>query len=53
MSDIYLELTLANIKDPQCQRKVSFLVDTEATRAWVSKEIAEAVGVEPPGSDGC
>ena len=50
MSDIYLELAIANIKDPQRQQRVSFLVDTGATRAWVSKEIAEAVGVEPVGT---
>jgi predicted aspartyl protease len=50
MSEIYLELTIANIKDPECQQEVSFLVDTGATRAWVSKEIAEAVGIEPVGT---
>ncbi|MFQ5794055.1 MAG: aspartyl protease family protein [Candidatus Bipolaricaulia bacterium] len=46
MSDIYLKLTVANINDPERQQEVSFLVDTGATRAWVSKEIAEAVGIE-------
>lgn len=50
MSDIYLTLTIANIKDPECQQKVSFLVDTGATRAWISEEIAEAVGIEPAGT---
>ena len=50
MSDIYLELTIANIKNPERQQVVSFLVDTGATRAWVSKEIAEAVGIEPVGT---
>ena len=50
MGDIYLELTIANIKDPERQQEVSFLVDTGATRAWVSKEIAEAVGIEPAGT---
>ena len=49
MSDIYLELTIANIKDPARQQEVSFLVDTGATRAWVSKELAEVVGIEPVG----
>jgi len=50
MGDIYLELTIANIKDPERQQEVPFLVDTGATRAWVSKEIAEAVGIEPAGT---
>ncbi len=50
MGDIYLKLTIANIKDPGRQQEVSFLVDTGATRAWVSKEIADAVGIEPAGS---
>ncbi|MFQ5882710.1 MAG: aspartyl protease family protein [Candidatus Methylomirabilales bacterium] len=50
MSDIYLTLTIANFKDPERQRKISFLIDTGATRAWISEEIAEAVGVEPAGT---
>ncbi len=50
MSDIYLELTIANIKHPERQQEVSFLVDTGAARAWVSKEIAEAVGIESVGT---
>ena len=50
MSEIYLELTIANIKHPERQQEVSFLVDTGATRAWVSKEIAEAVGIESVGT---
>jgi len=50
MSEIYLELTVMNIKDPERQKQVSFLVDTGSTRAWVSKEIADAVGIEPVGT---
>lgn len=50
MSDIYLELTIANIKDPERQQEVSFLVDTGSTRAWVSKGVAEAVGIEAAGT---
>ncbi|MBT9163291.1 MAG: hypothetical protein DDT24_00197 [Chloroflexi bacterium] len=49
MSEIYLKLTIANIKDPERQQETLFLVDTGATRAWVSKEIAEGVGIEPAG----
>lgn len=49
MSDIYLELTVANIKTPERQQKVRFLVETGATRAWVSKEIAEALEIEATG----
>ncbi len=50
MSDIYLTLTIANIKDPERQQKVSFLVDTGPTRAWISEEIADAVGIEQAGT---
>jgi predicted aspartyl protease len=50
MSEIYLELIIANIKDPERQQRVLFLVDTGATRAWVSKEIAGALGIEPSGT---
>ena len=50
MSEIYLKFTIANIKDSKRQQEASFLVDTGSTRAWVSKEIAEAVGIEPAGT---
>jgi len=50
MSEIYLEFTVANIRNLERQRRVSFLVDTRATRAWVSKEIAETLGIEPSGT---
>lgn len=50
MSDIYLKLTIANIKDPQRQREVSFLVDTGASRAWISQEIADVVGIDKAGT---
>jgi len=50
MSEIYLELIITNIKFPERKQRISFLVDTEATRAWVSKEIAEALGIEPSGT---
>jgi predicted aspartyl protease len=50
MSDIYLKLAIANIKDPQRQKEISFLVDTGASRAWISQEIADAVGIEKRGT---
>ena len=50
MSDIYLTLTVINIKEPKRQQEVSFLVDTGATRAWIPEEVAEAVGIEPAGT---
>jgi predicted aspartyl protease len=50
MSDLYLELIIANIKNPERQQKISFLVDTGATRAWISEEIAEAVGIDSVGT---
>jgi hypothetical protein len=33
MSELYLELIIANIKDPERQQTASFLVDTGTTRA--------------------
>lgn len=50
MSEIYLELTVANITNPRRRQKVSFLVDTGASRAWIPKEIAEAIGIETAGT---
>lgn len=50
MSDIFLKLAIANIKDPQRQKEISFLVDTGATRAWISQEIADAVGIKKIGT---
>jgi predicted aspartyl protease len=50
MGDIYLELTTANIKDPELQQEISFLVDIGATRAWIPEEVADALGIEPVGT---
>ena len=50
MSEIYLTLAVMNIKGPQRQREVSFLVGTRATRAWIPEEVVEAVGIEPAGT---
>lgn len=50
MSELSLKFTVANIRDPSRQQEVEFLVDTGATRAWISAEIALAVGVEPAGT---
>ena len=50
MGDIYLTLTIANIKDPERKRELSFLVDTGATRAWIPEEVAQSLGIEPAGT---
>ena len=50
MSEVFLELTVANIQAPERQQSVSFLVDTGATRAWISQEIADSLGIEPVGT---
>jgi len=50
MGDIYLELTVSNIHDPERQREISFLVDTGATRAWISKKDADDLGIQPAGT---
>ena len=50
MGDIYLELAIANIQDPERQQELTFLVDTGATRAWIPQQIAEAIGIQPAGT---
>jgi len=50
MGEIYLDLTVANIRDPDRQAEVAFLVDTGATRAWLPEETAESLGIEPTGT---
>jgi hypothetical protein len=50
MRDIFLKFTIVNIRDPSRQREIEFLVDTGSSRAWISEEIARAVGVEPAGT---
>jgi predicted aspartyl protease len=50
MSEIFLKLNIANIKDLQRQKEISFLVDTGATKAWISQELAEEIGIEKAGT---
>lgn len=50
MGDIYLDLTIANIENPGQRQDVSFLVDTGATFTWLSREIAQDIGLEPSGN---
>jgi len=50
MGDVYLELVVANIRDPERQQEVSFLVDTGATRAWIPQKVADDLGIEPAGT---
>ena len=50
MGDIYLNLTIMNIKNPDQRQDVSFLVDTGATFTWLSREIAESIELEPSGN---
>jgi len=50
VGDLYLELTVANIQDPERQQEISFLVDTGATRAWIPQTVADALGIQPAGT---
>lgn len=50
MGDIYLELTVANIRDPERQQEIAFLVGTGATRAWIPQQIADDLGIQPAGT---
>lgn len=50
MGDLYLELTIANLHDMERQKEISFLVDTGATRAWISEKMANELGIEPAGT---
>lgn len=49
MGELFLELTVSNVREPERHRQISFLVDTGATRAWVPQEVAETVGIQPMG----
>lgn len=49
MGDIYLELIIANLRNPERQKEISFLVDTGATRAWISQEVADELEIESVG----
>ncbi|MBC7106188.1 MAG: aspartyl protease family protein [Firmicutes bacterium] len=50
VGDIYLELTVASIRRPECCREVSFLVDTGATRAWLPEDLAAELGIAAEGT---
>ena len=50
MGEIYLELTVANPKDLERQKDISFLVATGATRAWIPQPVAKEIGIEPLGT---
>ncbi len=50
MGDIYLDLTVANVNDPEKQQDISFLVDTGATRAWIPEEIAHKLNIKAEGT---
>jgi len=50
VGDVYLELTVANIHEAERQQEISFLVDTGATRARITQEIADDLGIEPAGT---
>jgi len=50
MGDIYLKLSVANIREAERQQDISFLVHTGATRSWIAKEMADTLGIEAVGS---
>ncbi len=50
MGDVYLELTIANIENRSRQKEISFLVDAGATRAWIPKGMARALGIKKVGN---
>ncbi|MDZ7304721.1 MAG: aspartyl protease family protein [candidate division KSB1 bacterium] len=50
MGDIYLELTVANLKDLEKQKEITFLVDTGSTRAWIPQKDADELGIKPEGT---
>lgn len=49
MGDLYLDLIVSNIQNMDRQKEVSFFVDTGASRAWISKNIADELGIQPIG----
>ena len=50
MGDVYITITVINDSDPDKQREVQFLADTGATRAWIPKDIAQDLDIQPVGS---
>ncbi|MBI4671752.1 MAG: aspartyl protease family protein [Chloroflexi bacterium] len=49
MGELYLELTVANIEDREKQKEIPFLVETGATRAWITPQDAEDLDIHPVG----
>ena len=49
MDDVYINTTGINDSNPEKLREVQFLADTGATRAWIPKEIANELDIEPVG----
>lgn len=49
MGDVYVEITVINDVDPEKQQEVQFLADTGATRAWIPKELADKLDIQPVG----
>lgn len=49
MSAVYIELVIANDTDVTRQKKVRFLADSGASRAWIDEETAEQLGIRESG----
>ena len=50
MGDIFIDLTVVNVNDPEKQQEVTFLVDTGASRAWLPEEIVHRLGILHEGT---
>lgn len=50
MGEVYLDLTIANIEDRRHQKEIAFLVDTGASRAWISQQVAKELKIKPVGT---
>ena len=50
MGELFLGLTIANHKDFERQKEVTFLVDTGSTRSWITEEIANELGIDSVGT---
>jgi predicted aspartyl protease len=49
MGDVYLDLTVINDSDPEKQMEIQFLADAGSSRAWIPRDVARKLGIEPVG----
>lgn len=46
MGHVYVDFEVVNDRDPARRKRVKFLADSGASKAWVDRDTAEEVGIE-------